>query len=273
MKVKQQQMLIIALASNKGGVGKTITTVGMAHKAREQGKRVLVVDNDGQGNATTAFLQATNGDAFQATLADVYDKDVPTTANDAIYSTAYEGIDVIPSGFDQFDPVIQNLASNNLSPNQVLQRALEPVRKSYDLILIDCPPALGYATLNALVAADRVLTLCDPSTFAHNGLAKLVDIVDQINAEIRSSNPLPDPTVLINDVNFSATRGDGDAVAAIRKWSEKNDVHVHPAEVPRKTLIKTLSESGRSLGASNDATAQYVFRLYGDLFDAIRKEN
>lgn len=263
---------IVAVANHKGGVGKTTTTIGLAHAAADAGLRVLVIDNDGQGNSTTALTGITRGtESDKYTLAEVYDREIRGELADTIIPTRRDGIDIAPSGFDQMDPVLQTLAAR-IAPQQVLGRGVEKVRHLYDWILIDCPPAMGYATINALVASDVVLVLSEPSTFGHMGLSKIIDAVDEINEELRGDRPIPDPIILVNNVDARATRADGASVAAIRDWAEQAELQVCSDVIPRRSIIKTMAQSGLNLSEANDATARHVSTVYSSVLDVLEEK-
>lgn len=264
---------VVALANHKGGVGKTTTTIGLAHAAADSGKRVLVIDNDGQGNSTTALTGMTRDSVSESstTMAEVYDRDIRADLADTIIPTRRDGIDIAPSGFDQMDPVLQSLSSR-IAPHQVIDKGVDKLRGVYDWILVDCPPAMGYATINALVASDKVLVLTEPSTFGHLGLSKLIDAVDEINEELRGDRPIPEPKVLINNVDARATRADGGAVASIRAWADEAGLTVCGEVVPRKAVIKTMAQSGQNLSQAPDAASRYVAEVYAAVLDSLEKE-
>jgi len=261
---------VIAVANHKGGVGKTTTTVALAHAAAAAGKRVLVVDNDGQGNASTALAGAEVADVDTPSMSEVYDKDVPTKTAEAIVKTRRKGIDLIPSGFETFDRVAQAITSW-LAPYGVLAAALEQVKGRYDVVLIDCPPAMGYVTINALVAADAVVIPTKPDSFSHLGLSRIVNQVDEVNEQLRSSNPIPDPLVLITDVDARSTKRAAGMADEIRAWAAEAQIPVHPDVIPRKAVIGTTTEQGMGLDEVQGATAAWAAGIYTDILNTLRK--
>lgn len=265
-----QQARVIAIANHKGGVGKTTTTIALAHAAAAAGLRVLVVDNDGQGNASTALAGMAVSELDTPSMSEIYDKEVAAKATDAIVSTRREGIDLLPSGFGTFDRVAQALTSW-LAPYGVLAEALETVRSHYDVVLIDCPPAMGYVTINALVAADVVLIPTKPDTFSHLGLSRIINQVDEINDQLRKQRPIPDPLVLITDVDARSTRRAAGKANEIRAWATEAEVPVYPDVIPRKTIIGSATEQGSGLDEVSDPTAKWVADVYSDILTALRK--
>ena len=139
---------IIALANQKGGVGKTTSTINLAASLATLEKSVLVVDADPQANASSGL-----GVDLKEVECSIYECIVNhADVHDAIYTTDIEGLDIIPSHIDLVGAEVEML---NIDEREyVLKRILEPIRNEYDYILIDCSPSLGLITVNALTAAD-----------------------------------------------------------------------------------------------------------------------
>ncbi|HEY0894577.1 MAG TPA: AAA family ATPase, partial [Cellvibrio sp.] len=173
-------MKIIAFMNQKGGVGKTTTTVNMAAGLVRAGKKVLLIDADLQGNATTALgLQSKQINSVECDLFSLLTK--ACDFQDAVVSRLLPSkhkqsqLHVIPasialSGFDQ---VVRALPSKQL----LLKQLLQEIQPAYDYIVIDCPPSLGLITINALVAADELVIPVQPEFFALQGISQLLDTV------------------------------------------------------------------------------------------------
>jgi chromosome partitioning protein len=168
---------VYALANQKGGVGKTTTAVNLAACVAEAGYETLLVDIDPQSNATIALGL---GKDSPRTLYDVLVGDA--TLQEIVVPTGIERLQVAPSGPDLAGANVElpRLAGSELR----LREALEPVRSQYAFTLLDCPPSLGPLTVNALVAADRVIVPVQAEYFALEGLAGLLDTLSLIQREL-----------------------------------------------------------------------------------------
>lgn len=170
---------VFAITNQKGGVGKTTTAINLAASLAANDLRVLVIDSDPQGNATTGL--GVTKDPNRPSIYDVLLQDAPPDA--AIVKTEMEGLDVISAD--------KNLVGANLelvdlpSRESRLRSRIEPIRRSYDFILIDCPPALDLLTLNALLAADAVLVPIQCEFFALEGISELMDTIDRVRESFR----------------------------------------------------------------------------------------
>jgi len=165
---------VFAIANQKGGVGKTTTAINLAASLAVNDLRVLVIDSDPQGNATTGLGVAKDPD--RPSLYQVLLGDVP--ARDAIQATDLEGLHLISAD--------KNLVGANLELVGIanrefrLRERIADIREKYRFILIDCPPALDLLTLNALIAADSVLVPIQCEFFALEGVSELMDTIDRI---------------------------------------------------------------------------------------------
>jgi chromosome partitioning protein len=171
-------MEIISLINKKGGVGKTATAVNLAYELSLLGKSVLLIDYDGQANATK-YLGMENP---VVSVADVMFKSV--SPGNAIVETKYENLEVLPSS-EEFDRAAAMLRQEEIIPPQLfLRRAIKKhgFPKEYDIVLIDCPPQLDVLTANALNVADYIVVPVQADFFSLDGLEAVLDAVDSANA-------------------------------------------------------------------------------------------
>ncbi len=172
---------IIAIANQKGGVGKTTTAFNLGSCLATEGKKVLLVDADPQANATSGMgVTPDEGDAsIYECLADGY------PAADAVRPTVVEGLDLICSRIDLVGAEVELM--NRPDRERALARVLAPLKESYDYILIDCSPSLGVITVNALTASDSVIIPVQAEYFALEGISQLLNTIRIIKSRLRPS--------------------------------------------------------------------------------------
>jgi len=169
---------IIAIANQKGGVGKTTTTINLGAAIAESGKKVLIIDLDPQSNTTTGLGISTkelNSSIYRVIIEE-------NTASETIIGVGIKNLQLLPSSLELAGAEIELVTA--FSREQRLTRALEEVVSDYDFILIDCPPALGLLTVNALCFANEVIVPIQCEYYALEGLGQLVGNVDLVKSNL-----------------------------------------------------------------------------------------
>lgn len=169
---------IIALANQKGGVGKTTTTINLAASLATLEKKVLVIDADPQANASSGL-----GVDLKEVECSIYECLVSRAdIREAIFTTDIDGLDVVPSHIDLVGAEIEML--NMEKRENIMKSVLAPMKDEYDYILIDCSPSLGLITINALTAADSVIIPVQCEYFALEGISKLLNTIKIIKSKL-----------------------------------------------------------------------------------------
>jgi chromosome partitioning protein len=226
---------IIAVANQKGGVGKTTTSVNVSACLAYLGKRVLLVDIDPQGNATSG-VGIEKADAEQC-IYDVLVEDVE--AKDVVKTTLVENLDIIPATIQLAGAEIELVPT--ISREVRLKRALEPVTNLYDYIIIDCPPSLGLLTINALTASDSVLIPVQCEYYALEGLSQLLNTVRLVQKHLNSE--LKIEGVLLTMLDARTNLG-LQVIEEVKKYFQEK---VYQTIVPRNVRLGEAPSHGKPI--------------------------
>ena len=251
---------IIAVVNQKGGVGKTTTAVNLAASLHKLGKKVLLVDADPQGNATTSM-----GINKQRIKAGVYDVLIRGAgAKEVTVSTPYA--DVLPANRDLAGAGVEMVGID--SREYILKNALDAIRGDYDYIIIDCPPSLELLTVNSLCAADRVLIPVQCEYFALEGLSDLVGTVRIIR---RRMNPKLDIEGVLLTMFDGRTNLSYQVATEVKKFFEQK---VFKTVIPRNVRLSEAPSHGKPVLAYDGAskgTAAYM-ELAGEIIKRHEQE-
>ena len=170
---------VVALCNQKGGVGKTTSTINLGAALTEYGRRVLLVDFDPQGALSVGL--GVQPHQLDRTIYNVL-MESSVTLDDVLLKTNVPGMDLVPSNIDLSAAEVQLV--NEVAREQTLARALAPALPDYDLVLIDCQPSLGLLTVNALTAADGVIIPLECEFFSLRGVALLIDTIEKVRERL-----------------------------------------------------------------------------------------
>ncbi len=249
---------IIAVALQKGGVGKTTTTVNLSAALAEKGKRVLVVDLDPQAN-TTSGLGINKNEVINTTYSLLLGEEI----DECILSVKSEKVDLIPSEDPLAGAVIELSGHDNES--MILKAALDQIDNRYDYILIDCPPAISLFTINAFTAAESVIIPVQCEFYALEGLSLLIHSINLIRER---RNPILDIEGILLTMYDSRNKLTREAEASIKKLFPGR---VFETIIPRNIRVAEAPSHGMSvLKYAPEAPGAEAYRKLAD--EMIRRE-
>ena len=226
---------IVSYSNQKGGVGKTTTCVNMAAFLASFGKKVLLVDIDPQGNATTGL-----GFSKSSLKKSVYNVLIDDEkAEDNILKTELEGLYILPSNIDLAGAEVELVYKK--SREKVLKKALSELREKYDFVMIDCPPSLGLLTINALAASDSVIIPIQSEYYALEGLSQLMNSISLVKQQL---NPALDVDGVVLTMYDSRSLISKQITEEIRKFFTKR---VFEIVVPRNIRLVEATSYGKPI--------------------------
>ncbi len=223
---------IVAIANQKGGVGKTTTTINLSACLSEAGQKVLTIDLDPQGNTTSGIgLEKTDlEDTVYELLVD------ECTIKSCIYKTQIDGLDIIPSNVNLSGAEIELLGINDRE--YLLKNAIDYIRDDYDFIIIDCPPALNMLTLNAMTTANSILVPIQCEYYALEGLSQLIHTIDLVQQRLN-------PKMIIEGVVFTMYDARTNlSMQVVENVKENLNTTIYKTIIPRNVKLAEAPSHG-----------------------------
>ena len=249
---------IIAIVNQKGGVGKTTTTVNLSAALAKKGKKVLLIDEDPQGNATSGV--GVNKTQDRSTYDIIINE---TEFEDAIVKSSIKKLDVCPSNINLAGAEVELVPM--MARETKLKDKLENIKEKYDYILIDCPPSLGLLTINALTAANSIIIPIQCEYYALEGVGQLMNTVNLIKKQLNKELYIEGVVLTMNDARTNLSN---QVISEVKKYFKDN---VYKTIIPRNVKLSEAPSFGMPI--TTYAPLSKGARCYEKLANEIIKSN
>ena len=222
---------IIAIANQKGGVGKTTTSVNLSALLAKKGKKVLLLDADPQGNATSGLGVEKN---FEKSLYDVLINE--DSVEDTLQNTVEKNLKICPSNVNLAGAEVELVSQ--MSREHRLKEQLDTIKNKFDYIFIDCPPSLGLITLNSFTAADSVLIPVQCEYYALEGLGQLINTINLVKKHLNKSLEIEGAILTMYDIRTNLSN---QVVKEVKKYFDNK---VYKTVIPRNVRLSEAPSYG-----------------------------